>query len=64
MNTFSRIKRILQATIDDIIEKARDPEMELARFVEDVEVRLGEVRAERIEVELRRRRRRGSPMPR
>jgi phage shock protein A len=54
MNTFSRIKRILQATIDDIIEKARDPEMELARFLEDVELRLGEVRAERIEVELRR----------
>ncbi len=54
MNTFSRIKRIIQAAIGDIVEKARDPELELAQYVEDVELRLGEVRAERKEVEARR----------
>ena len=49
-----RLKMLLQAAIDDIVAKASDPELELARFVEEVEVSLGEIRAELEEAQLRR----------
>ena len=42
-----RLKRFLQAAVGDLVERAGDPELELARFVEEVEMSLGEVRAER-----------------
>ena len=48
-----RLKRILQAAVEDLVDKARDPELELARFVEEVELSLGEVRGERTEADLR-----------
>lgn len=46
MSTINRIKRILRATVGDLVESAKDPELELARFVEKAELSLGEVRAE------------------
>jgi len=54
MGMIGRLKRILKAVVADIVEKARDPELELARFVEEVEMSLGEVRTEAEEVRLRR----------
>jgi phage shock protein A len=48
-----RIRRLIQAAIGDLIEKARDPELELLRFIEQVEISLGEVRAEMEETQLR-----------
>jgi phage shock protein A len=54
MRALGRIKRILQAVVKDIIRKASDPELELAKFVEKAELSLGEVRAELEEAELRR----------
>lgn len=41
-----RLKRLVQAVISDLVDQARDPELELARFVEKLELSLGEVRAE------------------
>ena len=49
-----RLKRILQAVLGDIVERAKDPELALSRFVEEVEISLGDVRAEIEEAELRR----------
>jgi colicin import membrane protein len=54
MDALSRIKRILQAVVQDIIRNATDPELELAKFVEKAELSLGEVRAELEEAGLRR----------
>jgi phage shock protein A len=54
MRALGRIKRILQAVVKDIIRKASDPELELAKFVEKAELSLGEVRAELEEAQLRR----------
>ena len=48
-----RLKRILQSAIGDLIERASDPELELVRFVEEIEIALGEVRAEIEETSLR-----------
>ena len=49
-----RLKRLLQAAISDLVDKAVDPELELARFVERVELSLDEIRAEQEEARLRR----------
>ena len=54
MTVLGRLKRILQAALGDLVEKASDPELELAQFVDEAEVSLGEVRAEIEEAELRR----------
>jgi len=54
MDALGRIKRILQAVVQDIIRNATDPELELAKFVEKAELSLGEVRAELEEAVLRR----------
>jgi phage shock protein A len=54
MDALGRIKRILQAVVQDIIRNATDPELELATFVEKAELSLGEVRAELEEAGLRR----------
>ncbi len=54
MSMLKRLGRILEATVGDLIDRARDPELELARFVDDVEMSLGEVRAALEEANLRR----------
>jgi phage shock protein A len=54
MDALGRIKRILQAVVQDIIRNATDPELELAKFVDSAELGLGEVRAELEEAALRR----------
>jgi len=51
-----RLRRLLQATIQDLVQKAGDPELELLEFVEDVELSLGEIRAEIEDTTLRARR--------
>lgn len=54
MTVLARLRRLLQAALGDLVDRAKDPELELARFVEEVEISLGEVRAEIEEAELRR----------
>ena len=54
MDLLKRIKRILKATLHDLMERAEDPELELAKFVEACELALGELRAEIEDAQLRR----------
>jgi phage shock protein A len=54
MDLLKRVKRTLKATIYDLMERAEDPELELAKFVEACEVALGELRAEIEGAQLRR----------
>lgn len=41
-----RLRRILESAIRDLVEKSGDPELELGEFVGEVELGLGEVRAQ------------------
>jgi phage shock protein A len=54
MDLLRRVKRILRATFHDLMEKTEDPDLELAKFVEDCELALGELRAEVNDAQLRR----------
>jgi phage shock protein A len=54
MDLLKRVKRILKATLHDLMERAEDPELELAKFVEACELALGELRAEIEDTQLRR----------
>lgn len=54
MDLLKRVKRILKATLHDLMERAEDPELELAKFVETCELALGELRAEIEGAQLRR----------
>ncbi len=50
-----RLRRLLSSTIHDLVEAARDSELELARLVDQLEVSLGEVRSEKAETQSRHR---------
>lgn len=54
MDLLKRVKRIMKATLHDLLERAEDPELELAKFVEECELALGELRAEIEDAQLRR----------